>query len=226
MGKKKHKSVIKKIFGVFGDIIEEILEFIVGAIVLCVLIFVLLRFTDASLDGFVNRIQSFTAQFTSRLDETPTTTVGGVEVEEVIVTEVIDGDTIEVSTGETVRLIGVNTPESTNEVEPYGKEAAKYTEEMLLGETVWLTKDSSDVDQYGRQLRFVWLEEPTAFTEDEFREKCFNAQLVLNGYATAYTFEADDTYSEYFKKFDREAQAEGVGMWAIDPNGTTKGDFS
>lgn len=224
MSKKKHKSLAVKIIKTIADIVGEFIELIISIIAIIVIVIVLAYFIEIPTNGeLVNKVQDTVSQISNKSE---TSTVAGVEVEEVTVTEVIDGDTIKCSNGETVRMIGINTPESTTEQEPYGKEAHEYTEDQLLNQTVWLTKDVSEEDLYDRSLRFVWTEKPENFTEDEFRTKCFNAELVLNGYATASTYEPDDTYAEYFRKFDREAHDENIGLWSIDPKGTTSGDFT
>jgi len=74
------------------------------------------------------------------------------------VTHVVDGDTIELSTGEIVRYIGVDTPETKHPTKPvqcFGKEASAYNSSLVLGKTVILTKDISETDRYGRLLRYV-----------------------------------------------------------------------
>lgn len=142
------------------------------------------------------------------------------------VSDVVDGDTITLSDGSKVRLIGVNTPESTNKTEEYGKEASDYTTTALKGKTVYLQKDVSETDRYGRLLRLVWLDIPTNVNdENEIRGKMFNAKLVLDGYAEPSTYDPDVTYSEYFKDFAREARERSTGLWAIAEEGTTKGDL-
>lgn len=142
------------------------------------------------------------------------------------VSRVIDGDTFELSDGSRVRLIGVNTPESTTRTETYGKEASNYTKSKIEGKTVYLQKDVSETDRYGRLLRLVWLEVPTdVMDENEIRTKMFNADLVLNGYAEPSTYPPDVTYADYFRKFAREAREKGTGLWAYGNEGTTKGDF-
>lgn len=142
------------------------------------------------------------------------------------VTRVVDGDTFELSDGSKVRLIGVNTPESTARTEPYGKEASEYTKSRLEGKQVWLQKDVSETDRYGRLLRIVWLDIPkNDMDENEIRTKMFNAELVINGYAEPATYPPDVKYSEFFRKFAREAREKEVGLWAYGPEGTTKGDF-
>lgn len=147
-------------------------------------------------------------------------------LELVTVSRVIDGDTIELSDGRKVRLIGVNTPESTTRTEPYGKEASDYTRKKLEGKQVYLQRDVSETDRYGRYLRLVWLDVPGDLdSENEIRAKMFNADLVINGYAEPATYPPDIRYAEYFRKFAREARDQGIGLWAYGEEGTTKGDF-
>lgn len=138
----------------------------------------------------------------------------------------IDGDTFELNDGRKVRLIGVNTPESTNRTEVFGKEASNYTKSKLEGKQIYLQKDVSDTDRYGRYLRLAWLDVPSSLdSESEIRSKMFNADLVLNGYAEPATYPPDVRYSEYFRKFAREAREGEKGLWAFGEEGTTKGDF-
>jgi micrococcal nuclease len=147
-------------------------------------------------------------------------------LEEVIVARAVDGDTLELKDGRKIRLVGVNTPESTTRTEEYGKEASKYTAEELEGKKVWIQKDVSDTDRYDRHLRVIWLDIPKDdMNEDEIRSKMFNAHLVLNGYAEPSTYTPDVKYSDYFVKFAREARDKNTGLWAFGENGTTKGDL-
>ncbi|WP_423410487.1 thermonuclease family protein [Heyndrickxia sp. MSNUG] len=144
----------------------------------------------------------------------------------VTVGRVVDGDTIETTDGQKIRFIGVNTPESTTKTEPFGKEASNYTTSKLDGQKVWIQKDVSETDRYGRLLRIIWLAIPTDDTnETEIRTKMFNADLVLNGYAEPSTYPPDVKYSEYFVMFAREARESGTGLWAYGTDGTTKGDL-
>lgn len=152
--------------------------------------------------------------------------VKNLNLEAVIVGRVIDGDTIELEDGRKVRLVGVNTPESTTRTEEYGKEASQYTKSKLDGAKVWLQKDVSETDRYQRLLRIVWLAIPTdLMNEDEIRKKMFNADLVLKGYAEPSTYPPDVKYSDYFVEFAREAREKNTGLWAYGENGTTKGDL-
>lgn len=142
------------------------------------------------------------------------------------ISRVVDGDTVELSDGNKVRLIGVNTPESTTRTETYGTEASNFTKSQLEGKQVYLQKDVSETDQYGRLLRIVWTEIPTDLkNENEIRSKMFNAKLVLDGYAEPSTYNPDVTYSEQFVSFAREARNQNKGLWAYGAEGTTKGDL-
>ena len=89
---------------------------------------------------------------------------------------------MELSDGSKVRFVGVNTPESTTTTEPYGKEASNYTKSQLTGKTVYLEKDVSETDKYGRLLRYVWLNIPKEINDCELRTKMFNAILVAKGW--------------------------------------------
>lgn len=152
--------------------------------------------------------------------------VNKFNLEQVIVTRIIDGDTIELEDDRVVRMIGVNTPESTTRTEEYGKETSNYSDSKLAGKTVWLQKDVSEKDRYSRFLRIIWLAVPSDDqNENEIRQKMFNADLVLNGYAEPATYPPDVKYSDYFVKFAKEARENNTGLWAFGENGTTKGDL-
>ena len=126
-----------------------------------------------------------------------------------VVKRVVDGDTIELESGEKVRYIGVNTPESVkvnSPVECFGKEASAHNKSMVEGKTVRLEKDVSDKDRYGRLLRFVYLSDGTFVNE----------ALVRDGYARVSTFPPDVTRAEDFKLAERDARDNKRGLWADD----------
>ncbi|MSQ25898.1 MAG: nuclease [Dehalococcoidia bacterium] len=95
------------------------------------------------------------------------------------VTRVVDGDTIHVladGMNYTVRYIGIDTPETVDPnqaVQPYGKEASLRNSALVASRGVYLEKDVSETDRFGRLLRYVWLDERTMV----------NALLVAEGYA-------------------------------------------
>lgn len=149
--------------------------------------------------------------------ETHTSKGTGPYVLPAVVTRVIDGDTVYVrfKTGreEKVRFIGVDTPESTREVEPYGKEAAAYTRKRLLGKTVYLELDVAERDKYGRVLAYVWLAPPKTGSEAEVRQKMFNAELLLAGLAQVMTVPPNVKYADFFLKLQAEARKAEKGLW-------------
>lgn len=159
-----------------------------------------------------------------KAQEEKTNALAKFNLKEVTVSRVVDGDTVELSDGSKVRLIGVNTPESTTRTEPYGKESSDYTKNQLTNKTVYLEKDVSETDKYGRLLRYVWLDIPKEISDSEIRTKMYNAILTTEGYAEASTYPPDVKYQEYFTKYNAEARNANKGLWAINPNGTTKGD--
>lgn len=125
------------------------------------------------------------------------------------VVRVVDGDTIEVDIGGNlykVRYIGMDTPETvhpTKLVEYFGKEASEKNRELVEGKAVLLEKDVSEVDKYGRLLRYVWVDDVMV-----------NAELVRLGYAQVVTYPPDVKYQKYFLQLQMEAQESGLGLWA------------
>ncbi|WP_320798611.1 thermonuclease family protein [Peptostreptococcus porci] len=140
------------------------------------------------------------------------------------VTKVVDGDTINVQINGKdykVRMIGVDTPETVHPSKPvqfYGREASDYTKKNLTDKTVYLQKDVSDTDKYGRLLRYVWTAAPSSDnpSEEEIIESMYNANLVKNGYAHAYTYQPNSRYSDLFSKLQSSAREKNIGLW--NPN--------
>lgn len=141
--------------------------------------------------------------------------------EEAKVLRVVDGDTIEIDRGkgkEKVRFVLVNTPETVHPkkgAEFYGKEASNFTKSQLTDKTVYLQKDTSDTDRYGRLLRYIWIERPSSDnpSNEEIKSKCFNAILLAGGYANVSTFPPDVKYVDLFRKIERQARDGNVGLW-------------
>lgn len=127
------------------------------------------------------------------------------------VANVIDGDTVDLDNGERVRYIGINAPESTDpkNVQCFGKEATKYNRTLVEGKTVYLEKDTSEKDKYGRLLRYVYLDDPAATSS----ARMVNEMLVEAGYAGSMTIPPDTKYMKRFQAAQVEAKKEGVGLW-------------
>jgi len=119
------------------------------------------------------------------------------------VVQVIDGDTITIEGGYRVRYIGIDTPEIHPEIEAFGLEAWQVNRKLVEGRVVHLEKDISEVDKYGRLLRYVYV-------GDLF----VNAELVRVGLARAGAYPPDTKHQDYLEKLEREARQAGRGMWA------------
>ena len=126
-----------------------------------------------------------------------------------VVKRVVDGDTIVVNIAgkeEKVRLIGIDTPESVhpdskkNSVK--GLEASEYTKSVLKKDgVVYLEKDVSERDSYGRLLRYVWLTE----NKEDMKTDCLNAILVYRKFAKVKKFEPDVKYYKKLKKYEKSS---------------------
>ena len=125
------------------------------------------------------------------------------------VTRVVDGDTIEVDldgASYRVRYILVDTPETYGGVEPFGPEASEANRRLVEGKTVWLEKDVSETDRYGRLLRYVYVD-----------DLLVNEELLRLGVAQVATYPPDIKYVDRFLQVQRQAQAGGVGLWGSEP---------
>lgn len=126
--------------------------------------------------------------------------------EETFVNRVIDGDTIELSSGEKVRYIGIDTPETKDPRKPvqcFGEEAYLKNKELVEGKAVKMEKDISERDKYGRLLRYV-------FVDSLF----INDYLVRQGFARVYTYPPDVKYQPQFLEAERQARENNRGLWS------------
>jgi micrococcal nuclease len=140
------------------------------------------------------------------------------------VLKVYDGDTFKcrLENGEEVRvrLIGIDTPESrknkklmrdarrmgisAQEIIEMGKIASRFTKKLIPpGTTVYLETDVQIHDRYGRLLAYVYLPDG----------RMLNEVLLLEGYATLYTFPPNVKYVERFRKAQELARQQGKGFW-------------
>ena len=136
---------------------------------------------------------------------------------ECVVEKIIDGDTF-ICSGQKVRLIGIDTPESRynqrverqrslgdkETVINLGKEAKRFVEGVLKrGMRVRLEFDVQTHDRYGRLLAYVWL--PSG--------EMVNEVILREGYAMLLTVPPNVKYQERLQRAFREAREKGKGLW-------------
>jgi endonuclease YncB( thermonuclease family) len=147
-----------------------------------------------------------TSNYSAKSDATKLSESQLSKLKKYTVSRVVDGDTFVISSGKRIRLIGVDTPETVNPNVPeeyYGREASNYTKKMLTGKTVYLARDVSNTDRYGRLLRYVYLSNGTFY----------NYSLVKKGYADVTIYSPDDRYKRLFYSALDHAQENKLGMW-------------
>lgn len=135
------------------------------------------------------------------------------------VQRVVDGDTIKLSNGQRVRLIGVDTPElhysekllrdsrktkkDIRTIQELGRRASEFTKKLCDNKKVRLEFDVERHDRYGRLLAYVYLEDGTFV----------NAKIVEEGYGQIMTIPPNVKYADYFLKLQAKARESGKGLW-------------
>lgn len=129
------------------------------------------------------------------------------------VIKVVDGDTIMVEIDgreETVRLIGVDSPEIVDISKPvqcFAKESSDFARNILTGKNIYLEPDSSqdNRDKFNRLLRYVFLKDNTNF----------NLLLIKEGYGREYTYKGRIyKYRGGFTAAEKEAKTNQLGLWS------------
>ncbi|MFH1248442.1 MAG: thermonuclease family protein [Candidatus Omnitrophota bacterium] len=144
---------------------------------------------------------------------------GGSSYEDVLITRVIDGDTLQMENRKRLRLIGIDTPEmhESNKlqrdaqrtkqdaeiIKTMGRKAYEFTRKLVEGKRVRLEFDVEKNDKYSRLLAYVYLKDGTFV----------NAEIVKQGYASLMTFVPNVKYAELFKEFYKEARENKRGLW-------------
>lgn len=131
------------------------------------------------------------------------------DADEMVVVSVHDGDTLNLrdrtGTVETVRIIGIDTPEIYPEYECFGDEA---TDELLrlapVGSTLRVATDEDPFDDYDRLLLYLWND------DDVF----VNLALVEGGFAEAIRVQPNDLHFDTLRAAENAASTAGLGMWS------------
>lgn len=137
--------------------------------------------------------------------------------EGLVVDRVVDGDTVKVTIDGrqvSVRLIGIDTPESVkpdSPVECFGPEASQFAEDALSGEPVVLEFDEGQgyLDRYGRVLAYVWRVQPDGSL------RLFNEEAVEAGVAVARQYgDTPGAWEQTLSAAQERARAAGRGLWS------------
>lgn len=132
------------------------------------------------------------------------------------VTEILDGDTIRIDTGDKVRLVGIDAPEvswSGKPLECWGEQAHYYLTEVLLNQEIYLdhayTSDTRDVN--GRLLAYVY---------KYLNDTDINKHMIETGYARNY-LEFTHPRENEFANVENSARNEKLGFWGNTCHGST-----
>ncbi|MBS1888814.1 MAG: thermonuclease family protein [Actinobacteria bacterium] len=125
----------------------------------------------------------------------------------------VDGDTLEVALArggtETVRVIGVDTPETVKPDTPvqcFGPRASAFEHRTVEGRRVRLLTGVEPRDFYGRLLAYVWV-------EGRPRERFLEDELLRRGLARTLTFHPNDRFAARFETLEQKAATAGKGLW-------------
>lgn len=133
---------------------------------------------------------------------------GGAGGERVRVDHAIDGDTLVTADGRTVRVIGIDTPETHHPdmdgPQPFGPEAAVRMSALVDGRTVRLERDAVDSDDYGRLLRHVRVD-----------GRLVAATLVAEGLAHVLVIPPNVGHEAELRTAEAAARAARRGLWGM-----------
>lgn len=134
-----------------------------------------------------------------------------------VVDKIIDAKTIIIRRDnsielETIKLLGISL-----ENEKIDKDSTlSYSRNLLKGRRVFLEKDSTEKDEEGNSLFYLWLNQPKSknITKEDVEDLMFNAQLVKNGYVDSEFYPPNIKYLDWFDEFENTAKENKWGIWA------------
>lgn len=138
---------------------------------------------------------------------------------DILIKRVIDGDTVQLESGERLRLIGIDTPEmhesdklyrdaqrtqqDIRTIKELGRRAYEFTRSLVEGKWVSLEFDVEKYDKYNRLLAYVYLKDGTFI----------NAKIIQEGYASLMTIPPNVKYADLFLRLYQEARQNRRGLW-------------
>ena len=135
------------------------------------------------------------------------------EKKEVTLNKCVDGDTAWFNLNEEkikARFLAIDTPESTNKIEFFGKEASKYTCNKLKKANkieIEYDENSNKYDKYNRNLVWVWID-----------NELLQNLIIENGYGKVAYLYGDYKYTALLKKSEKNAQEKNIGIWNKENN--------
>jgi len=222
-------------------------KYLLKFILSCLLVFLLVGCSDNSTSKGGNTSNSSTGNITSssvstkpveRIDYVSQTKIASSDwknksflsdgVGQVTLYKTVDGDTAHFTDGNKiiqVRFNGVNTPESTGKIEPWGHAASEFTKENLVNaKTIIIETDPNEnnggpiADSTGnRYLAWVWISDKPISEEDGSTLKLLNLMLVDGSYSATKGI-SGSYYSQVFVNCDLQAQNDKLRIWSKDPD--------
>jgi len=120
------------------------------------------------------------------------------------ISEIVDGDTFELSDGRTVRLIGVDTPEINR---PFYDDAVAFAGSLLTGRQTKFEFDEENRDKYGRFLVYAYID-----------SNFVNEMIIRRGLGLVYLFESNLKYAAILIEAQKKARTARLGIWSLpDP---------
>ncbi|MFC1699620.1 thermonuclease family protein [Candidatus Omnitrophota bacterium] len=142
-----------------------------------------------------------------------------IDYNNILVTQVVDGDTLKLANAQMVRLIGIDTPEMYESEKLYrdarrtgqdigaimagGRESYQFTKQLVEHKKVSLEFDIEQTDKYGRLLAYVYLIDGTFI----------NAEIIKQGYAKLMSIPPNTKYADFFYELYQQARANKRGLW-------------
>lgn len=139
--------------------------------------------------------------------------------DDILARRCVDGDTLELESGEKVRLIGIDTPEmhesnklhrdsrksqqDAETIKSLGRKAYQFTKKLVEKKRVRLEFDVEKYDKYKRLLAYVYLADGTFV----------NAEIIKQGYASIMTYPPNVQYADLFLELYQEARENKRGLW-------------
>lgn len=139
------------------------------------------------------------------------------------VLDVVDGDTVRLDNGLSVRYLGIDAPEVRQRVggrwiyapEPFGEKASDFNRKLVEGKRILLEFDpEKSHDRFGRLLAYVFV-----------GKRFVNEEMVRSGFAKVRQRFVRPEYRGRFRRAEEEARLQGLGVWSGEKKGRSNLDL-